>query len=391
MTAPTLATLDATAAVLEARGVSKHYPLHGSVPGADRGLARLGRPAPVVHAVDDVSLALGAGQITALVGESGSGKSTLARMLARLTAPTSGDLLLNGQVVRHMRRRRLDYPKTVQMVLQDPFASLNPIHDVHYHVSRPFKVNGLARSAADLDEKIAAVLERVALTPADLFMRKYPHELSGGQRQRVAIARALAVEPRVLLADEPVSMLDVSIRLGVLNLLADLRDREQLAILYITHDIASARYLADTIVVMYAGQVVESGPAVQVTDSPAHPYTQLLLSAAPDPDRAEPVMLRGAGAPPSAVAPPSGCRFRLRCPHAMAICADQKPPAFPAGNGHLSACWLLKDGHESSAAPGNGTTPGAATIAAAEATPHPGRRSAGSRAGEDMPGTEKGR
>jgi peptide/nickel transport system ATP-binding protein len=354
MTASALATLDATATILEARGVSKHFPVHGSVPGADRRLARLGRPRPVVHAVDDVSLALGTGQITAVVGESGSGKSTLARLLARLTTPTSGELLLGGHAVPRSNRRQLDYAKTVQMVLQDPFASLNPIHDVHYHVSRPFKVHGLARSGADLDAKIAAVLERVALTPADLFMRKYPHELSGGQRQRVAIARALAVEPRVLLADEPVSMLDVSIRLGVLNLLADLRDREHLAILYITHDIASARYLADTIVVMYAGQVVESGPAVQVTDSPAHPYTQLLLSAAPDPERVEPVTLRGAGTPPSAVAPPSGCRFRLRCPYAMPICAEQTPPAFPAGNGHVSACWLLDGNHESSAAQAGG-------------------------------------
>jgi peptide/nickel transport system ATP-binding protein len=342
-----------------------------------------------VHAVDDVSLGLGAGQITALVGESGSGKSTLTRLLAGLITPTSGDLLLGGHAVTRTRRRRLDYAKTVQMVLQDPFASLNPIHDVHYHLSRPFKVHGLAQSGADLDEKIAAVLERVALTPADLFVRKYPHELSGGQRQRVAIARALAVRPRVLLADEPVSMLDVSIRLGVLNLLGDLRDREDLAILYITHDIASARYLADTIVVMYAGQIVESGPAVQVTDEPSHPYTQLLLSAAPDPERVAPVTLRGAGAPPSAVAPPSGCRFRLRCPHAMAICGEQAPPAFPAGNGHLSACWLLKGGHESSAAPGQGMTPGAATIAAAEATSRlpavPGRGSAGSSPGEDTP------
>jgi peptide/nickel transport system ATP-binding protein len=173
----------------------------------------------------------------------------------------------------------------------------------------------------------------------------------------VAIARALAVEPRVLLADEPVSMLDVSIRLGVLNLLADLRDRDHLAILYITHDIASARYLADTITVMYAGQVVESGPAVRVTDSPAHPYTQLLLSAAPDPERVTPVTLRGAGAPPSAVAPPSGCRFRLRCPHAMAICAERTPPALSAGNGHVSACWLLDNGPRSSAALRRGTTP----------------------------------
>jgi peptide/nickel transport system ATP-binding protein len=273
--------------------------------------------------------------------------------------PTSGELLLDGRPLRRGQRRRLDYAKAVQMVLQDPFASLNPIHDVRYHLSRPFQVHRLASSGKDLDEKIAAVLERVALTPADAYMRKYPHELSGGQRQRVAIARALAVEPRVLLADEPVSMLDVSIRLGVLNLLGDLRDRERLAIMYITHDIASARYLADTIVVMYAGQVVESGPAVQVTDSPAHPYTQLLLSAAPDPERTTQVTMRGRGAPPSAVKPPSGCRFRLRCPYAMPVC-EQQPPAFPTGSGHVSACWLL----DTSAA---GVTRGQPASAASEA------------------------
>jgi peptide/nickel transport system ATP-binding protein len=349
MTTPVPSTDGTTAAVLEARHLTKHFAVHASVGGAGRRLARVGRPAPVVHAVDDVSLALPPGQVTAVVGESGSGKSTLARLLARLVTPTSGELLLNGHPAPRARthHQQLEYAKTVQMVLQDPFASLNPIHDVHYHLSRPFKVHGLAKSEADLEQKIAAVLERVSLTPADLFVRKYPHELSGGQRQRVAIARALAVRPQVLLADEPVSMLDVSIRLGVLNLLADLRDREHLAILYITHDIASARYLADSIVVMYAGQAVEWGPAVQVTDAPAHPYTQLLLSAAPDPERTTPVALRGRGAPPSAVAPPSGCRFRTRCPYAMAICAEQVPPALPAGDGHLSACWLLQDGRTS--------------------------------------------
>jgi peptide/nickel transport system ATP-binding protein len=256
-------------------------------------------------------------------------------------------------------------------------------------VSRPFKVHRLARSGADLDEKIAGVLERVALTPADAFVHKYPHELSGGQRQRVAIARALAVQPRVLLADEPVSMLDVSIRLGVLNLLADLRDRDHLAILYITHDIASARYLADTIVVMYAGQVVESGPAVRVTDAPAHPYTQLLLSAAPDPERVTPVTLRGAGAPPSAVAPPSGCRFRLRCPHAMAICAERTPPAFPAGNGHVSACWLLDAGHQSQAVFQLGTTSEPPEALRRGTTPHArgvrGRQPAAPDTGEGTP------
>ena len=173
-----------------------------------------------------------------------------------------------------------------------------------------------------------------------MFAGKYPHELSGGQRQRVAIARALAMRPRVLLADEPVSMLDVSIRLGVLNLLAGLREREGLAILYVTHDIASARYLADVIAVMYAGQVIESGPAAQVTDAPAHPYTQLLLSAAPDPDRAEPPSLRGRGAPPNLIRPPGGCRFHPRCPFAMTVCAEERPAAAEVAPGHSSACWL---------------------------------------------------
>jgi peptide/nickel transport system ATP-binding protein len=349
MTTPLLEAPEVAPPLLEARALTKHFPVHGAALGARRLVSRA--PQAVVHAVDDVSLALPPAQVTALVGESGSGKSTLARLLARLITPTSGELLLSGRAVPHGQRRRLDYAKAVQMVLQDPFASLNPVHDVRYHLSRPFAVHGLAGSARDLDAKIAAVLERVALTPAEAFTRKYPHELSGGQRQRVAFARALAVQPQVLLADEPVSMLDVSIRLGVLNLLADLRDRERLAILYITHDIASARYLAETIVVMYAGQVVESGPAVQVTDDPAHPYTQLLLSAAPDPERTEQVNLRGSGSPPSAVAPPSGCRFRPRCPYAMEICAQQAPPAFPAGNGHVSACWLLEDGRRSPSAP----------------------------------------
>jgi len=350
--------------LLEVRDLTKHFAVHGGPAAGGRLLSRRPVSGQVVHAVDDVSLALPPASVTAVVGESGSGKSTLARMLAGLVMPTSGELLLDGRPVQRRQRKRLDYAKAVQMVLQDPFASLNPIHDVRYHLSRPFQVHHLASSGKDLDEKIAAVLERVSLTPADAYLRKYPHELSGGQRQRVAIARALAVEPRVLLADEPVSMLDVSIRLGVLNLLGGMRDRERLAIMYITHDIASARYLADTIVVMYAGQVVESGPATGVTDSPAHPYTQLLLSAAPDPERATPGTLRGRGAPPSAVKPPSGCRFRLRCPYAMPVC-EQQPPAFPAGSGHVSACWLLdtsatgvargqRDGAADEADPGRG-------------------------------------
>jgi peptide/nickel transport system ATP-binding protein len=313
--------------VLEARGLTKHFPV------------RRGARQAVVHAVEDVTLALPGGGITAVVGESGSGKSTLARMLAQLIKPTAGDVRLDGQPTPARRR----YAREVQLVLQDPFSSLNPVHSVRYHLSRPLQIHG-TNGASDERSLINDLLTRVALTPAEAFAAKYPHELSGGQRQRVAIARALAVQPRVLLADEPVSMLDVSIRLGVLNLLAGLREREGLTILYVTHDIASARYLADVIAVMYAGQVVESGPAAQVTDEPAHPYTQLLLSAAPDPDRTDPPSLAGRGAPPNLIRPPSGCRFHPRCPHAMQVCAAERPPAAEVTPEHHSACWLHAPG-----------------------------------------------
>ena len=311
------------APLLEARGLTKHFAVHHA---RRRGRAQLAgvrgghREPPVVHAVEDVSLSLPRSGITAVVGESGSGKSTLARLLARLITPTAGELLLDGSPVPASNRHRREYARDVQLVLQDPFSSLNPVHDVRYHLARPLQIHGLGGQGADLEAAMTGLLERVSLTPAEQFLRKYPHELSGGQRQRVAIARALAVRPRVLLADEPVSMLDVSIRLGVLNLLGDLRERDQLGILYITHDIASARYLADVIMVMYAGEVVESGPATTLTDEPAHPYTQLLLSAAPDPDRPDPLSLQGRGSPPSLVRPAG--RLPL-------------PPPLPARDGGL--------------------------------------------------------
>jgi peptide/nickel transport system ATP-binding protein len=324
------------------RAPSDHHAAEGppAEPALGPAAPERRRERAVVHAVEQISLSLPAGGITAVVGESGSGKSTLARMLARLIVPTSGQILLDGHAVPTSAKGRREYARDVQMVLQDPFSSLNPIHDIYYHLSRPLLVHHMARRGPELDQAIGALLQRVALTPPDQFLHKYPHELSGGQRQRVAIARALAVRPKVLLADEPVSMLDVSIRLGVLNLLAGLRTDDQLSILYITHDIASARYLADSIMVMYAGQVAETGPAATVTDEPAHPYTTLLLSAAPDPDRATPLALAGRGAPPSLVTPPSGCRFHPRCPHAMAVCAQLTPPAFEVAAGHHSACWL---------------------------------------------------
>jgi peptide/nickel transport system ATP-binding protein len=333
MTEPGPARTEAVPALLEARELTKHFAVHGA--------RRRGRTA---HAVEQVSLSLAADAITAVVGESGSGKSTLARMLARLITPTSGQILLGGRPVPASARGRRAYTRAVQMVLQDPFSSLNPVHDVRYHLSRPLLAHHVAQRGTELDQAIRGLLERVALTPPEAFEGKYPHELSGGQRQRVAIARALAPRPRVLLADEPVSMLDVSIRLGILNLLAQLRRESHLAILYITHDIASARYLADTIMVMYAGQRVEAGPATTVTDEPAHPYTKLLLTAAPDPDRAGPAVITARGAPPSLVSPPGGCRFHPRCPHAMAVCRERVPGDFEVSAGHVSACWLHATG-----------------------------------------------
>jgi peptide/nickel transport system ATP-binding protein len=320
--------------VLEGRDLTKSFQVK-------RGSGLLARRSRL-HAVDQVSVQLMAGAVSAVVGESGSGKTTVARLLARILKPDTGEVLLDGHVVAGARSRK--FAAQVQMVFQDPFSSLNPVHRVRHHLARPLQIHHTADG--DVDEAVMQLLHRVALDPPARFADKFPHELSGGQRQRVAIARALAVRPRVLLADEPVSMLDVSIRLGVLNLLADLRDREQLAILYVTHDIASARYLADTIVVMYAGQLVEAAPSVGLTDSPAHPYTQLLLSAAPDPERLERPALAARGAPPSLLAPPPGCRFHPRCPHVMEICKRMAPPTVTVAPDHTAACWLHVDSGE---------------------------------------------
>ncbi|MFG2821800.1 ABC transporter ATP-binding protein [Kitasatospora sp. NPDC048365] len=332
--------------VLEADGLTKHFPV------PKRGRALLSRTPSVVHAVDDVTLTLRRGRVTALVGESGSGKSTVARLLAQLYPRTGGDIRLHGSstAVRGGRAFRR-YARKVQMIFQDPFGSLNPVHTVRYHLSRALKVHGRAGSGRDgLEAALQELLGRVHLTPADNYLDKYPHELSGGQRQRVAIARALAADPDALLADEPVSMLDVSIRLGILNLLRDLKERLDLAILYITHDIASARYFADETMVMYAGRMVEGGDSETVTQAPAHPYTRLLISSAPDPDR-----LTGAaagdgeeedgGEPPSLIVPPTGCRFNPRCPMAMDRCRVELPPRIEIGDapGHWAACWLYDE------------------------------------------------
>lgn len=237
-----------------------------------------------IHAVKDASFSLESGKTIALVGESGSGKSTIARMITCLETPTSGSILFDGKPVPRRGKALHQYRHNVQMVFQDPFASLNPYHNIYHHLARPMKINHLADSEDEYQDKVMKLLERVELTPAKDFMWRRPHELSGGQRQRVAISRALAPQPRILIADEPVSMLDVSLRLGVLNLLARIQQEEQLAMLYITHDLATARHFSDEIMVMYHGDIVEYGPSDEVILHPQNPYTKKLLGAAPDPD-----------------------------------------------------------------------------------------------------------
>jgi peptide/nickel transport system ATP-binding protein len=322
---------------LAAQGLSKDF--------------RLGR-GQVLHAVRDVSLGLYRSAVVALVGESGSGKSTVARMLAGQEHPTAGAISLDEQPVALSGRSAFRrYKSEVQYVFQDPFASLNPAHTVRYHIERPLRLHHGRMSKEQVKEQAAALMEQVRLSPAEKFLAKYPHELSGGQRQRVSFARALAAEPRVLLADEPVSMLDVSIRIEMLALLDDLRQRLQLAMLYITHDIASARYFADEVLVMYAGEIVERGPAEEVTQQPAHPYTQLLVSSAPDPDnlggalrngnRQDQQNGNGAVSIATGPAPAGACAFSNRCPLAVEKCRAESPPLLQISPSRAAACWRL--------------------------------------------------
>ncbi|MFI0926942.1 ABC transporter ATP-binding protein [Streptomyces sp. NPDC021012] len=314
--------------LLQIRGLTKDFPV-GTVFSRRR-----------VRAVNGVDLDLAPGRVTALVGESGSGKSTLARCLARLERPTSGQILLDGEDVLRTERRRASrtYRGKVQMVFQDPFGSLNPVHRIEHFLVRALVLHG---HPADRG-RLAALMEEVGLT-ADM-LDSHPHELSGGQRQRVAIARALAVGPDVLLADEPTSMLDVSVRVGVLNLMRRLRDERGLSMLYITHDLGSARYLADTTAVMFAGELVEGGDALAVMDAPAHPYTRLLLSAVPDPtrrtgyDKAERAGLRAAVLNPES------------CPYDDGTCSTTTPVRHTVGEDggqpHWVRCHLYAPAHE---------------------------------------------
>ena len=299
--------------LLEVTGLSKTF--------VSKGLFGTSRP---VVAVQDVSFTVDRGEAVALVGESGSGKSTVARILLRLERPDAGRILLDGEDVlaREPRRASLSYRRSVQMVFQDPFGSLNRTHDIAHHLARPLLRHRRATSK-DVREKAIELLHAVGLEPAEEFISRRPYELSGGQRQRVAIARALAVDPDLLIADEPTSMLDVSIRMDILTLLTTLKAERGLAMLLITHDLASARYLADRVLVLFRGRIVEGGPADELVVSPAHPYTRALLASIAD--------VGELGSEPQEVEadltdePAGGCPFAPRCPEAMDVCWKSDP------------------------------------------------------------------
>ncbi|WP_193103158.1 ABC transporter ATP-binding protein [Brachybacterium sp. FME24] len=328
--------------VLEARDVHVHF----------SGTDSAGRPV-TIRALDGVDLKLFPGQISALVGESGSGKTTIARLFALIHKPTHGEIMHDGKPIR-VRGGRAEraYYRKVQLIYQDPFASLNGLKKVRTIVSRVVKIHFPRLGRVKNRERTAELLEKANMTPSARYLDRYPTDLSGGQRQRIAIARALAVDPDVLLADEPTSMLDASIRLDVLNLLGDLRESENIAVLYITHDIASARYLSDQIHVMYGGKIIESGPTESIISAPLHPYTKLLLGAAPDPAR-----FKGSGTPTHEPITDSrpvdnssdipGCRFADRCPVAMPKCTSEALPLFRSTqDAHTVQCWQAENAAE---------------------------------------------
>jgi oligopeptide/dipeptide ABC transporter ATP-binding protein len=332
--------MNAQPIVLEVDDLVVRYPIHRGIVGT---VAR--RPKRQVHAVEGVSLSLERGEMLALVGESGCGKTTTAQAVLRLVDPVSGSIRFDGRDLVPLGSRELrPLRRRIQVVYQDPYESLDPRFRVRAVVEEPLLIHGLGGSKAERADRVREALERVELSPPELYLERFPHELSGGQRQRVAIAAALVLEPDVLVADEPVSMLDVSVRAGVLNVLDGLR-RDGLAILMITHDLSTAARFAQRIAVMYLGRIVEEGPAAPVVRNPQHPYTKALLSVVPrrDPrDRQRPQILKGET--PDAVAIPSGCRFHPRCPIAEERCSVEDPAlAQPVSvePGHRAACLLL--------------------------------------------------
>ena len=314
--------------LLDVRHLKKYFPIRGGV---------FSRVVGNVKAVEEVSFTVKPGEVVGLVGESGSGKTTVGRALLRLIEPTSGEIFFKGVDLARLPRAEVRaYRKEMQIIFQDPFASLNPRMTVGAIIGEALRIHRLAEGKAR-EERVAALLERVGLRAG--HMRRYPHEFSGGQRQRVGIARALAVDPAFIVADEPVSALDVSIQAQVVNLLQDLKEDLGLALLFIAHDLAVVEYISDTVIVMYLGRIMEIAPARDLYANPIHPYTEALLSAIPTPDptaRRERILLRGDI--PSPIDPPSGCVFRTRCPLAVDDCKHVVPPLEEVAPGHFKAC-----------------------------------------------------
>ncbi|RLF22584.1 MAG: oligopeptide ABC transporter ATP-binding protein [Thermoprotei archaeon] len=327
--------------MVEVEDLKKYFPVERSF--IERILSRKRR---YVKAVDGITFAIRRGEVFALAGESGCGKTTTAYLIVRLLEPTSGRIVFNGRDITHEPERSLRrwYRRRVQIIFQDPYASLNPRMKVGEAIAHPLEIHGIAEGK-EKKEMVLDMLRKVGLTPPELFYNKYPHELSGGQRQRVAIARALILRPELVVADEPTSALDVSIRSQILKLLLELKKELNLTYLYITHDLATAYYIADRIAVMYLGKIVELGSVEDVLENPLHPYTKALLSAIPIPD---PRMSRTRrrvkipGEPPNPINPPTGCRFHPRCPWATKLCAVEEPELREVSPGHYVACHMLK-------------------------------------------------
>jgi oligopeptide/dipeptide ABC transporter ATP-binding protein len=317
-----------TPPLLDVAGLTKHFPIRGGI---------LNRTVNAVQAVNDVSFSIRRGEVVGLVGESGSGKTTVGRTVLRLEEPTAGSIAFDGADITRLSSTELRaFRKRMQIVFQDPYASLNPREKVRAMLMHALNLHRVG-APAEREGRAAELLERVGLS-AD-YLDRFPHEFSGGQRQRLGIARALAVEPDFIVADEPVSALDVSIQAQVINLLDDLKQTLGFTMLFIAHDLAVVEHISDRVIVMYLGRVMEVAPTYQLYSAPNHPYTKALLSAVPSPDpdaRRERVILKGDI--PSPINPPSGCVFRTRCPMAIADCAKVVPQPVEIAPGHLSAC-----------------------------------------------------
>jgi peptide/nickel transport system ATP-binding protein len=298
-----------------------------------------------VRAVDGVSFDLAHGEAIAVVGESGCGKSSLMKTILGLHRPTKGEVVFEGTTTNNLGRRQMQwYRSQVGYVQQDPYGALPPFMSIDRILEEPLLINGVT-SADERQRRVAKALEEVKLTPINEVLPKYPHMLSGGQQQRVVIARAMILEPKLLVADEPVSMLDASVRVEILRLLRGLQQTHNLAVIYITHDLSTVRYFSERIFVMYAGRVIEKSPVDKLLHNASHPYTQALLNATSDPDGRNALELKELppGEPPSLVKPPPGCRFHPRCPHFMqGKCDVHVPPDFELEPGHLAACWLYE-------------------------------------------------